>query len=204
MGTDKEVENFTVSLPQWRARTLVCVCVYTVSLCAHVCAQESQPISLDGVGQQLGVTPRAQLCLLQQPLFYQVKLVLWCSWYALKRSSFLISECGFYGVFTSFLYCLSYLQLADWFDHCMPCWLANWMTEWPHAAQRSTSQLTICLLCLLLQRRKILGWEKSLKDGAVKRESLFVGPCARARVKAAVRRFIKSFVFHHVPFFLRL
>lgn len=49
-----------------------CVCTVSLCACVCVCAQESQPISFDGVGQQLGVTPRAQLCLLKQPLFYQL------------------------------------------------------------------------------------------------------------------------------------
>lgn len=54
-----------------RVGVWVCVCVQFAWV--HVCVQESQPISLDGVGQQLGVRPRALLCLEQQPLFYQAK-----------------------------------------------------------------------------------------------------------------------------------
>lgn len=69
-----------------------------------------------------------------------------------------------------------------WPPPCVPYWLANWMTEWPNAAERSNSSLTICLLGLLPHRRKLLGWEESRKDGAVNRESL----CSLVRVRVRV------------------
>lgn len=121
----------------------VCVCECVRICTVSVCAQESQPISLDGVGQQLGVTPRARLCLLQQPLFYQVKLRLWGGWCVLILADNLGKSVCLLNIFTFFVKSHSRSYVAGWFDH-RPVRLIDWLTEW--------------LSDLMLQREAILHW----------------------------------------------
>lgn len=91
-----------------------------------------------------------------------------------------------WNVFTSFLYSLSYLQLADWFDHFAAC-LTGWLTEWLsdlmlHREAVLNSPFVFCAFyCSIV---KFWGREKSLKDGAVNRESL----CSLVRVHVRVSK----------------
>lgn len=91
-----------------------------------------------------------------------------------------------WNVFTSFLYSLSYLQLADWFDHfaaCLTGWLTGWLSDLMlHREAVLNSPFVFCALyCSVV---KFWGREKSLKDGAVNRESL----CSLVRVHVRVSK----------------
>lgn len=151
----------------------VCACVQLVCV-----LRSHNPLVLMEWGSSWG--SRARLCLLQQPLFYQVKLRLRGSWCVLILADNLGKSVCLLNIFTFFVKSHSLSYVAGWFDHRPVC-LIDWLTEW-------LSDLMLQREAILHWpfvfgcRRKLLGWEESRKDGAVNRESL----CSLERVRVRV------------------